>query len=108
MPALKFKSIGAEKIRGISKELIDELEELLQCPRSYFSLEISQSIYIKDGDFAPGSPIVEVFWFDRGQELQDKAAKIITRYMNSIGHKEIDVIFIGLNKNRYYENGEHF
>lgn len=108
MPALKFKSIAAEKIRIISKKLIDELEELLKCPRSYFSLEISQSIYVKDGDFAPGNPVVEVAWFDREQELQDKAAKIITRYVNSIGINEVDVIFIELNKNRYYENGEHF
>lgn len=108
MPALKFKAIGAEKIRVISKKLIDELQELFKCPRSYFSLEISQSIYIKDGDFVPGSPVVEVAWFDRGQEVQDKAAKIITRYINSIGINEVDVIFIELNKNSYYENGDHF
>lgn len=60
MPQLKFKAIEAEKLRSISKELIDELEELLQCPRSYFSLEIPQVLFIKDGEYDNGSPVVEV------------------------------------------------
>lgn len=52
--------------------------------------------------------MVDVFWFDRGQEIQDKAAKIITKHINSIGYKSVDVIFHPLDKMKYYENGEHF
>ncbi|MFL0267114.1 DUF1904 family protein [Candidatus Clostridium radicumherbarum] len=108
MPALKFKAINTEKLRRISKELIDELEDLLQCPRSYFSLEIPQVLFIMDGEYVAGSPVVEVAWFDRGQEVQDKAAQIITKYVNTMGYKDVDVIFTKLKENRYYENGEHF
>lgn len=108
MPALKFKAIEAERLRSISKELIDELVELLQCPRGYFSLEIPQVLFIKDGEYDTGSPVVEVAWFDRGQEVQDKAAQIITKYVKIMGYKDVDVIFMKLKENRYYENGEHF
>lgn len=108
MPALKFKGIEVEKLRSTSKELIDELEQLLQCPRSYFTLEVIQSIFVRDGEFVKGSPVVEVAWFDRGQETQDEAAKVITKYVNTMGYKEVDVIFMNLEKNKYYENGEHF
>lgn len=52
--------------------------------------------------------MVDVSWFDRGQEVQDAAANIITKYINSIGYKNVDVIFHCLEKNRYYEDGENF
>lgn len=108
MPALKLKAINEKKALTISKELIDELQELIQCPRDYFSIEVTQSKFIMDGKFVGGPPMVEVFWFDRGQEVQDSAAKIITKYINSIGYKNVDVIFHTLDVKNYYENGEHF
>lgn len=108
MPALKLKAIDAKKALTISKELIDELQELIQCPRDYFSIEVTQSKFIMDGKFVGGPQTVDVLWFDRGQEVQDKAAKIITKHINSIGYKSVDVVFHTLDKMKYYENGEHF
>ncbi|WP_297421150.1 DUF1904 family protein [Clostridium sp.] len=52
--------------------------------------------------------MVDVSWFDRGQEVQDTEAKIITKYVNSIEYKSVNVIFHHLEKSRYYEDGEHF
>lgn len=108
MPIMRFKAIEVTKVCKISKELIDELQELVQCPRDYFTIEVDQSVYIKDGEIIEGAPVVEVSWFDRGQEVQDKAAKIITKYIHSMGYLNVDVIFFALNESRYYENGEHF
>lgn len=108
MPILKFKAIEIEKLCIISKKLIDELEELIQCPRDYFNLSIDRSVYVKDGEIVKGEAVVEVSWFDRGQDIKDKAAKIITKYANSVGYKNVDVIFYALDKSNYYENGEHF
>nr|WP_312292339.1 DUF1904 family protein [Clostridium chromiireducens] len=108
MPVLRLRSVDENKACAISKALIDELQELLQCPRDYFSIELVQSKFIADGEFALGYPMVDVSLFDRGQEVQDTAAKIITKYINSIGYESVDVIFHNLEKSRYYENGEHF
>jgi hypothetical protein len=108
MPALKLKAIDENKALSVSKQLIDELQQLIQCPRDYFSIELVQSKFIMDGMFVEGPQMVDVFWFDRGQETQDKAAKIITKYINSIGYKSVDIIFHSLEKDKYYENGEHF
>ncbi len=108
MPLLRLRAIEPNKICLMSKELVDELQQLLQCPRDYFTLEAINSIFIRDGEFAAGSPVVEVSWFDRGQEIQDKAAKIITQHVQSIGYNNVDVIFIALDEKKYYENGIHF
>lgn len=108
MPELKIKGVEVKDICSISKELVDELQQLLQCPRSYFTLECINSTFVSDGDCVTTHPTIEVSWFDRGQELQDKTAGIITKYVHNLGYKEIDVIFNLLEKRRYYENGEHY
>lgn len=108
MPSLKFKAMDSEKIKVVSKELVDELQSLLQCPRDYFNIEIAQSLYVRDGEYVSGYPMVEVAWFERPQEIQDQAAKIITKFVNKAGYDSVDVIFTLLQENNYYENGEHF
>ena len=108
MPELKIKGVEIKEVCSISKELVDELQKLIQCPRSYFTLECVNSTFVLDGECVSTHPTIEVSWFDRGQELQDKTAKVITKYINYLGYKEADIIFNLLEKKRYYENGEHF
>lgn len=108
MPRIKVKGIKVEDVCKVSKKLIDELEALLECPRDYFSLEHINGTFIKDGEIVEGYPFIEVAWFDRGQEIQDKVAKTITKFFNSVGYDNLDIIFIMLKKESYYENGEHF
>ncbi|WP_300382343.1 DUF1904 family protein [Clostridium sp.] len=106
MPMIKFKAIEAKDVCSISKNLIDELEELINRPRKHFSLSVDQSVYVKDGEVVKGEPVIEVLWVDRSQEIQDKAAKIITKYMNSVGYSNLDIIFSALDKSKYYKNGD--
>lgn len=108
MPILRFKGMEAKKICVVSKEMLDELQELLKCPREYFSIAVDQAIYIFDGELVDGPQVVEVSWFDRGQEIQDRTAKIITKHAKIMGYDNLDIIFFPLKENNYYENGEHF
>lgn len=108
MPQLKIRGIETEKIRKISKELIDDLTKIIGCPRDYFTIECISTTSIFDGEIVTTYPFVEVAWFDRGQEVQDRVAKIITKYANLIGVQDLDMTFTVFEKNRYYENGEHF
>lgn len=108
MPQLKVKGIEVGKLCKISTSMIDELQELLQCPRNYFIIENVNSTFIMDGGTVNGYPVVEISWFDRGQEIQDKVAKIVTDYVHNIGYSDVDIIFYVLDEKRYYENGKHF
>jgi hypothetical protein len=108
MPQLRLRGINKDKFINQSKAMIDEMEKLLGCPRSYFTIECMDSVFIMDNNEVSGYPFVEVYWFDRGQDIKDEAAKIITKYVRLSGYENIDVIFFNLSKNDYYENGEHF
>jgi len=108
MPQIKIRGVELKEICSLSNQLVNDLEEIINCPRNYFTVEYIPSTFISDGNISTGYPFVEVAWFDRGQEIQDKVAVSITHSIQSVGYKNVDVIFTALKQNDYYENGEHF
>lgn len=107
MPMIKVKGIKEDEILRKSKVLIDDLVEIIECPRDYFSIEMIKSNFIMDGEIVEAPSIIDVYWFDRGQEVQDKVAKCITKHFKE-DRECLDVVFYPLDANKYYENGEHF
>lgn len=108
MPQIKIRGVEVNEVCSFSKKLIDELEEIIQCPRSYFTMEHVPTTFISDGSIVKAYPFVEVLWFDRGQEIQDKTALSITKAVQGAGYENVDIIFTVLKEDAYYENGKHF
>ncbi|MDF2569499.1 MAG: hypothetical protein K0R55_1103 [Sporomusa sp.] len=108
MPQLIIKGMELEKIKKVSTPLIDELQEILGCPRDYFTIEAVSSIFIMDGQPQQINPFVQVNWFDRGQDVQDQVAAAIYRHVLCIGYSHVETFFVVLEENRYYENQNHY
>ena len=84
--------------------MIDELVDAVKCPRDYFEIECIKSVAIRDGKIADVYPFVEVAWFDRGQEVQDTVAKIITdNIRENLNIESMDLAFTVFEK----ENVNH-
>ncbi|MGL6064032.1 MAG: DUF1904 domain-containing protein [Fusobacteriaceae bacterium] len=109
MPHIKFRGIQKEKIISNSKEIIDNLTNLIGCDRNWFTLEHIETEYIFDGKIVQGYTFVDVFWFEREKETQDKVAEFITIFLKKINdNNDITVIFNPLIGKNYYDNGVHF
>ncbi|ODS51061.1 MAG: pseudouridine synthase [Bdellovibrio sp. SCN 50-8] len=109
MPHIRFRAVRPQDVAVLSEILTPKLAELTEAPVDYFTYEYIQTEFYKNGQIASGDPFIEVHWFDRGQECQDKVAKEITsRVKELIGDKDIVVYFFDLKKSAYYENGNHF
>lgn len=107
MPMLKFKGIKKDEVIRESKNIIDELVEIIGCPRDYFTIELNENVFIMDGEEVEPSPMIDIYWFDRGQDVQDKVARAITKTFK--GNREcLEVVFYNLDEKCYYENGEHY
>lgn len=106
MPHIMIKGMNVVDVQEISKSMIDELEIIIDCPREYFTLEVVESTFIVDGEILSKDPFVQVNWFDRGQEVQDKTAAAITEHICSAGYENVEMFFIVLDRNKYYENGK--
>ncbi|MDO5294873.1 MAG: DUF1904 domain-containing protein [bacterium] len=109
MPQIKVRGINENELCKISEKMIDQLVEAVQCPRDYFEIECIKSVAIRNGKIAEVYPFVEVSWFDRGQTVQDMVAKIITNIIREeLNIESMDLAFTVFEKEKYYENGEHF
>lgn len=108
MPHIIIKGMKLADVKKISKPMIDELEVIVGCPREYFTLEAVETNFIIDGETVSKDPFIQINWFDRGQEVQDKTAVAITQHISAAGYKEVELFFTILEKNNYYENGIHF
>ncbi|WP_160723577.1 DUF1904 family protein [Bacillus sp. USDA818B3_A] len=108
MPQLIFKGITVEQVKTISTSLVEELADLCECETDNFSLEIIHSTFVFNKDEVQSFPFIEVKWFDRGQEIQDQFAAIITKHLHSIDIPELEVAFSVFLESAYYYNGKSF
>lgn len=109
MPHIRIRSITAEEAQRLSLTLVPELANLVQAPEDHFTLELVATSYFAQGQVTPGSPFVEILWFARSQELQNKAAKLVSESLRAVTQAEdVVVVFHELKRSAYYENGEHF
>lgn len=84
MPHLRFRGVKREEVKEISRELVDHLAEIVQCPRDWFTLEYIDTEFIFDGKETDGYPFVEVLWFDRGQEAKNRAGAVVTELIRRL------------------------
>lgn len=107
MPMLRIRGIQMPKIKQVSRDLVNDLAMIVGCPKDYFTLECMHTTFILEGKEVEPPAIIEVVWFDRGQEVQDKVAECITKYFGA-GISCLEVYFVPLKESSYYENGQHF
>jgi hypothetical protein len=100
-----MKTVDAAAIR---RELVDELQQIVGCPREYFTVEVGNTIFISDEGEHPPCLFVQVNWFERGQEVQDRVARAIDKHIRQQGYEQVEIYFMVLQENKYYENGEHY
>ncbi len=108
MPQLLIKGISVEQVKTISKPLVQELAELCACGTDNFTLEVMNSTFVFDGEEVPGYPFIEVKWFERGLEIQNEFANLITKQVHSLGIPEVEIAFTTFRESNYYLNGKSF
>lgn len=109
MPHLRFRGVNEQQVAELSNSLVKDLATTIETTEDNFSFELIGTQFFSRGQKGGAYPFVEVLWFQRSQEIQDAAAKIITEKVKLLcPHDDVAVIFVPLAKNSYYENGTHF
>ncbi|WP_423798009.1 DUF1904 family protein [Neobacillus sp. SAB-20_R2A] len=108
MPHLIIRGVSVEQVKTISTTLVQELADLCACGTDNFTLELVHSTYVFDGNEVPGYPLIEVKWFERGQEIQNQFASIVSKQIQALGIPEAEVAFSTFLESAYYLNGKSF
>lgn len=79
-------------------------------PREDFTFEYIYTTFFHEGEVSPAYPFVEVFWFERGQEVRDTVARVVTKQVKEIVGEDnnVAVIFTTLEPSAYYDNAKHY
>lgn len=108
MPHLFIRGVTVDQVKTISPSLVQDLADLCACGTDNFTLEIVHSTYVYEGQEVPCHPLIEVKWFDRGQEIQDQFAEIVTKHIQALEIPEVEVAFSTFQESAYYLNGKNF
>ena len=108
MPHLIFRATKQGDVKNASQELPSTLAAIVDCPQDYFTFYHDTGSYYSYGKETSMYPIVQILWFDRGQDVQDAFAEAVTEFLVRAGYSTAEMYFQKLEHEAYYENGEHF
>lgn len=106
MPHMIVRGISVPHIQSISTALITELAEVCSCGTDNFMLECLPTVSIFQGEICETYPFIEVGWFERGQEIRDGYAQVLTKHILSLGIPEVEIAFKVYREDSYYWNGK--
>ncbi len=106
MPQIIIKGLNEEQCAELSVKSAPELARICNCPSDWFTFDLVRSrFYDKNGKIAP-YPVVQVWWYERPMEVQDKVAKFLHKQFENMGFHCDQISFHIFEKERYYENGD--
>ncbi len=109
MPHLRLRAVQPEHVELLSNTLPAALAPLMETSADNFSFELIGTQYFENGKASSSYPFIEVFWFARTQDVQDRSAIVITDMVKKLMPSlDVVVVFQEYKKSAYYENGSHF
>ena len=109
MPHLRFRALDEIHVQSLSDALVAPLAEAMGTTEDNFTFELIGTRFFYKRQEIESYPFVEVLWFSRGKEVQQKAATIITNQVKAVSKAaDVVVVFRALPEADYYENGKHF
>lgn len=109
MPYIRVTSMSEDQVKKLSLSLAKKLAPIMSTDEDNFTIERISSQFFRSGNLVQENPLIEIFWFDRGQEVQNQSALKVTEIVKQICDSEyVTVIFTPWAKTAYYENGKHF
>ena len=111
MPRFIFKNASIEEVKELSQLLVEESSTIIDCPEDWITFEyVDNHIFYKGETITTNSLFLEISWFKRSQETQDKLASYLYDTLNDYykQKREITLIFNQLLESDYYEDGKNF
>lgn len=108
MPQIIVKGISSRQAEKMSVDCCRKLGKICQCPSDWFVFDHTQSDFYDESGKISHWPVVQVWWFERPQEVQDSVARLLNDYFKGLGYTGSQISFHIFDYSSYYEDGQHF
>lgn len=103
MPQIIIKGISASRMEKLAAPAIEIVSRLVKCPEDWVTLELCESkFFVKEG-LTEQYPILQIWWYERPQEVQDQVAKELSALFLKEGFFLVQISFHLFDKKDYYE-----
>lgn len=106
MPQIIVKGITEEQCAALSVKAAQDLSKICGCPSDWFVFDLVPSRFFDQDGRTHHCPVVQVWWFKRPIEIQNKVAKYFDKEFKEMGFYCNQVSFHLFEPENYYENGE--
>lgn len=107
MPHFVFTGVKKNDLLVISKDITTDLSSIINLPRRSIVINLNETTNICEGEISDPPTTVDIYWFDRPQEIQDECAKSINTYLANLGYSDIEIMFHTIQPAKCYFNGQH-
>lgn len=110
MPHIRAHGVDKSTLEQVAEQIVKKMAEVTDTPHDHFTFECIASDFLVLGGASQAYPLIEIVWFDRGQEVKTVVAGLIDDLLRSRIEDGLDitVIFKDLKGADYYENKAHF
>jgi hypothetical protein len=107
MPHLLFRGVPSERLKAVTAPLAEELAALCECGTDNFTMACLHTTDVFSTDGAESAfAFIEVGWFERGPQIRNLFAQLVTKHVAELGIAEIEIVFHAYREDSYYINGE--
>lgn len=103
MPTLILKGVKPSDLQVLAKPLIAQLAEAVECPKDWFTLELTNPMYFDETGLVEWYPIINVNWYPRSKEMQEKVAHLVGNLFRNHGYSRVKVSFTVMNREDNYD-----
>lgn len=108
MPQIIVKGINEEQCCALAKTAAPQLAEICGCPADWFVFDLVPSKFFNADGATCHYPVVQVWWFRRTEDVQDKVAQCLHSTLADMDFCDDQISFHLFEERNYYENGESF
>lgn len=106
MPHLVVRGVSSDSLQSVAPVLVGQLAELCECGTDNFTVSgLHTTIAWGGSPEDPPFAFVEVGWFERGNDIRDRFARLVTESLVPLGFAEVEVVFVAYREEAYYING---
>lgn len=108
MPQLMIKGLTDKQCQEFARVASKDLAEIVGCPQDWFLFDLVASKVIDYQGNLLSHPIVQVWWFKRPMDVQEKVADYLHQSFQKMGFTMDQISFHTFDVADFYENGQKF
>ena len=103
MPQIIVKNVKEEQMPALAQTLAPQLADIVSSPVEWFVFDLAESKFYNHTGKIPHYPVIQGWWYERPQEVNEGVADALAGDLRDIGYDECQISFHLFDYDSYFE-----